>query len=289
MAYSTYQTLRKYPQLRSYQEAADHEFDTKPMNKSSRRYAGTKPLGPRKQPWMQIKRAGEDILIQRMGETMAVYRPNGEIVIHPQADYEKDIVSHVTGIALSKHDGRTWVRAMAPGADGGDVWGVWPLRTEGEEWSVFRRDSDGVMRYVNPLYPTKYVINRKAMNAARAKHADFRTYAHGMIKLMGEGTPMATEFRKYETYPYMHDGDLIAGICGDDAGQWANAVVHMVRTVEGNRRRWPYKVDWSTESFEKAFTELLLHAHGSDVLDKVEVRTGKVVDDPHRYYAKGSI
>ena len=309
MAY--YSTLTKFPRLPrlyTYADAAAHEAAVKPMNKSSNRYAGKKPLGSRKHAYLNIERDDEGVIritrsYRRDHPTILEYWPNGEICLYGGvAEAERDVIAWIMGTVITISDSRMWVRATAPGEDGGDVAdGFWLVRGYGpnethrpeqdtlhKPYSTFRRESYGVLRYVDPLYPIKHRVDRKKMNALRKKFSEFRTYAHGMIKLMGEGSILLPEQLEAAwgqiTPPPFDSAKMLANIGSGDPGLWASTVAYLVYIEQCDK--WARNRVWSVATFEKGFTNTLMITHGEQVLKPVEVRTGRIVDDPNRIYVR---
>ena len=200
------------------------------------------------------------------------------------------------GVSICTHDGNPWIAGvLAPCDPHGDRRGAFPLRKEGE--NLFRREADGYLRYVNPLYPTQHLVKRKEMNAVRKKYPDFRKFAHAMIKLQGNGEPMTEAFmasmwgseknhlwqngRHFTNKPNNRTPpETLAMIESGDTAKWADAVTYLCWT----HQRW--NTLWDLKTFEAALRLVLTVTHADTVFEEKTITTGAWVKNPNRNYLR---
>jgi hypothetical protein len=305
---------RDVPFLRDYAAAFEHEAKVLPIRG---RATEIKPLGSRKKDYSKIHRAANgDIQILWSDTPVITFRPDGYIevtgVTYSSSQGVQDRVlsyghGEPRGVNICTHDGNPWIAGvLAPCDPHGDRRGAFPLRKEGE--NLFRREADGYLRYVNPLYPTQHVVKRKEMNAVRKKYPDFRKFAHGMIKLQGNGEPMTQEFMasmwgsgenqlwqndlpfiRHPTnkpnlrihYPNNRtEPETLAMIESGDTAKWADAVTYLCWT----HQRW--NTLWDLKTFEAALRLVLTVTHADTVFEEKTITTGAWVKNPNRNYLR---
>jgi len=297
---------RDVPFLRDYAAAAAHEAKVLPIRG---RATEIKPLGSRKKDYSRIHRAANgNIEILWSDTPIITFRPDGYIEV---AGVTYSSSQGVQGAVLGSrhlvctHDGNLWIAGvLAPCDPHGDRRGAFPLRQKGE--NLFRREADGELRYVNPLYPTQHLVKRKEMNAVRKKYPDFRKFAHGMIKLQGDGSPMTEAFmasmwgseetqlwqsilrthlnRKPE-FRILHPNnrttaETLAMIESGDTAKWADAVTYLCWT----HQRW--NTLWDLKTFEAALRYVLTVTHADTVFEEKTITTGAWVKNPNRNYIR---
>ena len=299
---------RDVPFLRDYAAAAAHEAKVLPIRG---RATEIKPLGSRKKDYSRIRKAddgkgGVNIEILWSDTPIITFRPDGYIeVAGVTYSSSQGVQSAVIGSlhTVCTHDGNPWIAGvLAPCDPHGDRRGAFPLRQEGE--NLFRREADGYLRYVNPLYPTQHVVKRKEMNAVRKKYPDFRKFAHGMIKLQGNGSPMTEAFmatmwgseenqlwqngRHLTNKPNLRilypktrtPAETLAMIESGDTAKWADAVTYLCWT----HQRW--NTLWDLKTFEAALRYVLTVTHADTVFEEKTITTGAWVKNPNRNYLR---
>lgn len=217
-----YNTLRAFPRLRTYEDAAAYEAKVKPIRG---RTPEVKPLGRRSQAYYAIKREDNgDICIIAGDAPIVRYRPNGDVLLYDFGYWNKatynDIIGEVTGIHTTTVDSKMWARV-----DGG-LFLVRPnpmrryyrgqlqapLTTDPE--NIFRRvekhaDNPGylVWTYVNPPGLIGHYIKRKEMRAVRQRYAAFIDYAKAMDSIRGDNKPEPKEYvEPFNVSFEAHDG-----------------------------------------------------------------------------------
>ena len=294
---------RDVPFLRDYAAAAAHEAKVLPIRG---RATEIKPLGSRKKDYLSIKKADNgDIQILHGSEPMIIFRPDGYIEVAGLQYSSSQGVPQgkVLNTSLCQYDNDPWIAGvLAPCDPHGDRRGAFPLRKEGE--NLFRREADGYLRYVNPLYPTQHLVKRKEMNAVRKKYPDFRKFAHAMIKLQGNGEPMTEAFMaamwgseknqlwESRTHPPTKPGfrvlypsnrtqpETLAMIESGDTAKWADAVTYLCWT----HQRWNSM--WDLKTFEAALRLVLTVTHADTVFEEKTITTGAWVKNPNKSYIR---
>jgi hypothetical protein len=302
--------VRDVPYLKDYAAAVEHEAKVVPIRGRSPEF---KPLGSRKKHHLSIKKAdngkgGVDIQLLYGSDPIITFRPDGYIeVVGLQFSSSHGVQGKVLGAFLCQHDNDPWISGvLAPCDPDGDKRGAFPMRRKkGEEKSLFRREADGYLRYVNPLYPTQHVVKRKEMNAVRKKYPEFRKFAHAMIKVQGNGAPMTQEFmasmwgseenqlwqngthitRKpgfRVLYPQARTtAETLAMIESGDTTKWADAVTYLCWT----HHRW--NALWDLKTFDAALKTVLTSTHADTVFEEKTITTGKWVKDPNKRFMMG--
>ena len=293
---------RDVPFLRDYAAAAAHEAKVLPIRG---RATEIKPLGSRKKDYLSIKKADNgDIQILHGSEPIITFRPDGYIVVAGLTySSTHGVQGKILGAFPCQHDNDPWIAGvLAPCDPHGDRRGAFPLREEGE--NLFRREADGHMRYVNPLYPTQHLVKRKEMNAVRKKYPGFRKFAHGMIKLQGIGSEITQEFMasmwgseknqlwESRTHPPTKPGfrilhphnrtqpETLAMIESGDTAKWADAVTYLCWT----HQRW--NTLWDLKTFEAALRLVLTVTHADTVFEEKTITTGAWVKNPNKSYIR---
>ena len=301
---------RDVPFLRDYAAAAAHEAKVLPIRG---RATEIKPLGSRKKDYSRIRKADDgNIEILWSDTPIVTFRPDGYIevtgVTYSSSQGVQDRVlsyghGEPRGVNICTHDGNPWIAGvLAPCGLDGDRRGAFPLRQKGE--NLFRREADGYLRYVNPLYPTQDVVKRKEMNAVRKKYPDFRKFAHGMIKLQGNGSPMTEAFmasmwgseenqlwqngRHLTNKPNLRilhpktraPAETLAMIESGDTAKWADAVTYLCWT----HQQW--NTLWDLKTFEAALRLVLTVTHADTVFEEKTITTGAWVKNPNRNYLR---
>ncbi len=206
-----YNTLRAFPRLRTYEDAAAYEAKVKPIRG---RTPEVKPLGRRSQAYYAIKREeNNDICVYAGSEPIIRFRPNGDMLIYDVGYWNKatynDIIGEVTGLITMTQDSKMW--ACVDGGLGllrpnprskwvkGQGW-VSPANTTIPE-NIFRlaekhADNPGyrVWTYVNPPAVTVHHIKRKEMREVRERYAAFIAYATAMDSIRKDNRPEPQEY-----------------------------------------------------------------------------------------------
>lgn len=208
-----YNTLRAFPRMRTYADAVRREAETKPIRG---RTPEVKPLGRRNQSYFNISREGDDICVNAGTTPVIRYRPNGDVLVYDQADWNKatfnDLIGGVAGIHIITKDGKAWAHV-----DGGlSMLRPNPRRQynrETREWAmpkdtvvpenVFRlvekyANSPGYLAwtYVNPPQRMVHNIRRKAMKEVQERYAAFTAYATAMESLRKDNPPNPSEYEE---------------------------------------------------------------------------------------------
>lgn len=204
-----YNTLRAFPRLRTYEDAAAYEAKVKPIRG---RDPEVKPLGRRSQAYYSIKREGDDICICAGAELLIRFRPSGDMLIYDSGYWSKatynDIIGEVTGLITTTQDSKMWARV-----DGGmSLIRPSPRRKwNGTKWieptdttvpeNIFRltekyADNPGyrVWTYVNPPGIVVHHIRRKEMREVRERYAAFIDYAKAMDSIRKDNKPEPQEY-----------------------------------------------------------------------------------------------
>lgn len=299
---SWHYATRDVPFLKDYATAVTYESNVKPIRGRS---PEVKPLGSRKKYCYNIKKVddgkgGVDIHIRYDTEPMIIFRSDGYIVVRGFANYASThgVQGKILGANLCQHDYGPWIsRVLAPCDPDGDMLGAFPLRARekgDKEENLFRREADGRLRYVNPLYPTQHVVKRKEMSAVRKKYPDFRKFGQAMIKVQGEGTPITEAFMAamwgssnqpsnnvYQRglrihYPYGRTPeDTLELIESGDSAKWADAATYLCWV------NYKWHATWDLGVFKGVLARTLMTTHADEVFEKKVITTGKWVKNPN--------
>ena len=303
---------RDVPFLRDYAAAAEHEAKVLPIRGRS---PEIKPLGSRKKLYLSIKKAdngkgGVNIEILWGNAPIITFQPDGYIVVSGNTYSSTQGVQgkvlgggRPRGVNICTHDGNPWIAGvLAPCDPDGDKRGAFPLRQGGE--NLFRREADGHLRYVNPLYPTQHVVKRKEMNAVRKKYSEFHKFGHAMIKLQGNGSPITEAFMasmwgseekenqlwQNGTYIAKKPGlrihypqtrtvtDALDLIESGDTAKWADAVTYLCWT----HQRW--NTLWDLKAFDAALRSVLISTQADTVFEEKTITTGAWVKNPNKRF-----
>jgi hypothetical protein len=187
----SYNTLRAIPHLTDYAAAEQWERNVKPIKGDA---DGTKPLGNRKQKYINIKReAGGAIAINYgyMAPTIR-YFPDGTMAIYSTAypvASAQEIITEVTGLRLYTDRGKTWIEHQG---------GVSPMLPKGgrngEVPNFFRKGDNGRgWICTNAADTTTHVVNRRGAKAVRARYAEATRYIEALAKLRVDSWPKPEE------------------------------------------------------------------------------------------------
>lgn len=328
-------TTRDVPFLRDYAAASEYEAQVKPIRG---RKVETKPLGNRKKPYQIIYRTDDGSIVagyeyrgmsraeQSDGQqAMVIYRPNGEIIV--RGNYQSTSLSvqaRLLGTHITTRYGADWIMATAPGEDGGDVHnGWWPIRQDDQTrnpqhtsdnynvepyWlydlsksTTLRRDSDGVLRYVNPVYRVVHKLKRAEFNAALKEYGDFVRFARGVTKLYGVGEGidpkvpadifgLRDEHAGYNkqpvsvyqiNFPKFTPVDVLLMAQSSRADRWRALAVWAHYSPDIHSSNWWHAVKWDPTMVEKRLRQALLAVRRDTLLTREACKTGKIVKDPN--------
>jgi hypothetical protein len=164
--------------LRNYAEAARWESQVKPIRG---RAVECKPLGARNKSHANIRRESDDIVVRLYNTDIVRYKPDGSIIIR-QGGYAsqttRKYLHAVLPMWFASHQGATTVAFV--GVPGSQI-----MHSNGD--NVFAYEPNSVrLVFTNPVPCIIHKVNRKAMNAVRAKYAVFINYMKNIRKLLGE-------------------------------------------------------------------------------------------------------
>lgn len=203
----SWNTLRHFPRLLSYEDAAKREAETKPIRG---REPEVKPLGKRGQRWHKIRREENgDIVIASWPGDIIRYRDNGDVVIYDASSWQKattnEIIQEVTGLEVWTEYSKAWVtcggetnylrpspaRIYVP-AKG------WVDNPEPRAENIFRRSAgpNGYVQwvYMNPPAHVVHHIRRKELTRVMKSYASFVAYATSMDSLRNNTPTKAEEY-----------------------------------------------------------------------------------------------
>lgn len=202
LGYNTYYAM---PRLDSYEAAAKHEANVKPIRGDDE---GRKPLGRRNQKWRRIKREADGSIIifedwRGNSDWFIRYTPTNELHIYDVCWWNKashnEIINRVTGLNLFTESGRMWARY-----DGGTV----PVSTrlkprwvnneyvkdgKDPEPTIFVRNERGNWVCLNPERTITHQVDRKGAKAVRKRYAVGRGYIKALASLRKDDVPKHEE------------------------------------------------------------------------------------------------
>ena len=204
LGYNTYYAM---PRLDSYEAAAKHEANVKPIRGDDE---GRKPLGRRDQKWRRIKREGDGSIIifddwrGDAGDNWFIrYTPTNELHIYDVCWWNKathnEVISRVTGMHLFTEAGRMWARF-----DGGTVpiasrvksrWVGDKYVKDGKdpEPTIFVRNERGNWVCLNPERTITHKVDRKGAKAVRKRYATGINYIMALASLRRDDVPKHEE------------------------------------------------------------------------------------------------
>ena len=194
LAWSTFVAI---PTLRNYAEAKDWHDKVKPIRGDAH---GTRPVGRRDQKWFNIWAKQNAIHVgygtdPEKRQSIVSYHKDGTILVHKQNRWtsasENERLNRLLNSDVRTHQYDTWIGCAW--YDGGvKRKGYLPLRHSGsrswagpEETSVFTRDAEGSLVYLNYSYPITHKLNRPAVKEALAPYQDFIDFADTVKRLQG--------------------------------------------------------------------------------------------------------
>lgn len=197
ISWDTYYAL---PKLDNYTEAKRHYDNVAPILRDEYK---TRPAGRRSQKWCSIWEAEDKSICIGYGageikdrSPFISYQPSGTITLHVFGRHSSastnERMQRILGIDVSTHQYDTWVRCHWY-AEGKRQQGYMPLhRNHKADWSdkegrnsVFVREKDGALVFLNYTYPVTHKLNRPAVKEALAPSEPFLNWVNAMCKLQG--------------------------------------------------------------------------------------------------------
>lgn len=284
-----------YVYIRDYQDAVHTHNKITPLKTGKNK--GTRPLGDRKKVHITIREEraaenakhnlGPDIVVRLYSSDIVTYKPNGEILVGNGgwiSSITHALLSAVLSVRVFTHQNATWIKCTM-----GDM----PLPHRAEAPAIFRRDADGALSLMNPVYPTVYRIKRKEAAEARKKSAPFRKYLSGLIKSLDGDLPQEDAawvrlpnvntiigFKPYHEYIQVAESD--------DTEKWYELATWMCQLSKVGRydyelRKYVQRVN--LQRTLRSFDEWVVAAYKDTVFVQEEVKTGKLVVDKWRRLA----
>jgi len=318
LSYNTYFAI---PRLANYAEAKAHYDSVKPIRGDAN---GTRPAGRRDQKWFNIWMQGQDVHIgygysdNEHRTSLVSYSPGGTITIHRRTRYscasDNERMQRLLKTDVQTHQYDTWVQCAW--YDEGEKRKGWlPLNCNGERnWrganpalSVFTRDAEGSLVFLNYRYPITHKPNKVRVDEALRPCAQFITFVEGMRKLVGSGGEMFTddtiaEYFGHRTYKDWNGVERVRPnnppqlFYGTDAAEKRELFFKQVESDDPNdrmlaaitmdeniRQRYGRHKPTPPRTFLK---DLLLTMHGTAMLTATTHTTGKFVTDRYKRYLR---
>jgi len=202
--------------LRNYDEASRWEAKVKPMRG---RAVECKPLGARNKSHANIRRENDDIVVRLYNTDIVRYKPDGSIIIR-QGGYAsqttRKYLDAVLPMWFASHQGGATTVALV-GVPGSQI-----MHSNGD--NIFTVDPNSVrLVFTNPVPCIVHKVNRKGMNAVRAKYAVFINYMKNIRKLLGE--------ERFTSEPpekrYLSDDELLALATSSEPSDHYTAMVYL--------------------------------------------------------------
>lgn len=258
-----YKTYYAIPHLPTYADAKKHYDSIKPIRRDPH---GTRPVGRRDQKWFHIWMDKDDVHVgygwtPEHRHTLVSYQPGGTITLHKRnlwnsaSDNERR--ERLLGTTVCTHQYDAWVKC-AWYDEGERKTGYLPLRCNGkrgrdapEQRSVFTRDSDGTLVFINYQYPVVHKPNNVRLKAALEPFRPLLQYADALRRLQGGERLSFEESTKIEMFG-SHTYKRYDGV--------------EVTTASG-----PHSMDWGDKAEErrKQFTEWAMSSDHEDMLRAV--------------------
>lgn len=197
ISWDTYYAL---PKLDNYTEAKRHYDNVTPILRDEHK---TRPAGRRSQKWCSIWEAEDKSICIGYGageikdrSPFISYQPSGTITLHVFGRHSSastnERMQRILGIDVSTHQYDTWVRCHWY-VEGKRQQGYLPLhRNHKADWSdkegrnsVFVREKDGALVFLNYTYPVTHKLNRPAIKEALEPAKPFLNWVSAMLKLQG--------------------------------------------------------------------------------------------------------
>lgn len=322
-----YNTYFAIPRLANYAEAKAHYDSVKPIRGDDN---GTRPAGRRDQKWFNIWMQGQDVHIgygyadsnnediNHNRTSVVSYSPGGTITIHRRTRYssasDNERMQRLLNTDVKTHQYSTWVRCAW--YDEGEKRKGWlPLNCNNERsWhnatpalSVFTRDAEGSLVFLNYRYPVTHKPNKVRIDEALRPCAQFITFVEGMRKLVGKDGEMFTrdtviEYFGSRTYKDWHGVERVMPnntpilFYGSDVAERQELFFKQVESDDPNDRmlaaitmdgnigpRYGRMKPTSPRAFLK---DLLLTMHGAAMMTPTTHTTGKLVTDRYKRYLR---
>lgn len=199
ISWDTYYAL---PHLKNYIEAKEHYDRVIPIRGDENK---TRPAGRRDQKWCSIWQTEDKSIVIGYGsgelkqrKPFISFQPSGTITLHNFGRFSSastnERMQRILGTAVQTHQYDTWVQCSWYD-NGVRRKGYLPLhRNHKADWhdkegksSVFVREKDGELVYLNYVYPVTHKLNRPAINVALEPAKPFLNWVSAMIKLQGTG------------------------------------------------------------------------------------------------------
>ena len=279
-----------YVYIRDYQDAVHTHNKITPLKIGKNKC--TRPLGDRKKVHITIREEraaenakhnlGPDIVVRLYNSDIVTYKPDGEILVTNGGwltASTHDLLTAVLGVPVFTHQNATWIKCTM-----GDM----PLPHRAEAPAIFRRDADGALSLMNPIYPTVYRIKRKEAAEVRKKSAPFRKYLSGLIKsLDGDLLPAGTFSIWLKTS--FHLPEYIQVAESDDTEQWYELATRLCQLSTVGRYDYELRTYVQRVNLQlalRSFDEWVMSAYKDTVFVQEEVKTGKLVIDMWRQLAQ---
>ena len=194
LAWSTFKAI---PTLRNYTEAKDWHDHVNPIRGDAH---GTRPVGRRDQKWFNIWDKRDAIHVgygtdPESRQSLVSYHKDGTILVHKRNRWasasDNERLNRLLNSDVRTHQYDVWIGCAW--YDGGvKRKGHLPLQCNGQRnWdaapktSVFTRDSEGSLVYLNYTYPVTHKPNKVRLKEAIEPLRSFITFAEGLRKLQG--------------------------------------------------------------------------------------------------------
>lgn len=278
-----------YVYIKDYAAAVRDHAGVVPLKTGKNK--GTRPLGDRKKVHITIREEraaenakhnlGPDIVVRLYSSDIVTYKPNGEIHVTNGgwiSSTTHDLLTAVLGVRVFTHQNAAWIKCTM-----GDM----PLPHRAEAPAIFRRDADGALSLMNPVYPTVYRIKRKEAAEVRKKSAPFRKYLSGLIKsLDGDLLPNVNIIIGFKT---SHMLEYIQVAESDDTEKWYELATRLCQVSKVGRYDYELRTYVQRVNLQlalRSFDEWVMAAYKDTVFVQEEVKTGKLVIDRWRQLAQ---
>ena len=193
-----YKTYYAIPHLPTYADAKKHYDNVAPIRRDPN---NTRPVGRRDQKWFNIWMEKDDVHVgygwtPDGRHSLVSYQPGGTITLHKRNRWssasDNERRQRLLGTDFRTHQYDTWVKC-AWYDEGTRHTGYLPLRCNGkrgwdapEQRSVFTRESDGTLAYLNYTYPAIHKPNNVRLKEKMEPFRPFLTFVEGLRKLGGQ-------------------------------------------------------------------------------------------------------
>lgn len=268
--------------LTNYEEASNWEAQVIPVRGDAN---NTKPLGPRDKKHMNIRRDGEDVVIQLYHTDVITYKPDGSIIINTGGYNSQSTVSILQavlpwGVRPHLFNERVW------------MWGDYNEEGCATHTGHYRVNQQATIelnpftqnyRIHNPDPVYTHSVNRTAKREVTKEYAPFLAYVKAITALRAEDGEVV--LGDGERVPHLRPQDLDDRMRGDDPADHYDAFL----SVASWRRYYRWGTDTSrtacsVSSIKRAIDKHIIKHNAERVLTKTQAPWGQPVADKYKRY-----